>query len=520
MFIDFNDACSPINFTADICIIGSGAASLAMLTRLYSTKYKVLVIEAGDENITEQSQQLYDVITPYHPFDGARNGRFRVFGGSTTRWGGQSLPIDKIDFEPREWLPNSGWPISYDTIANYYAEVDNFLDLHSNSYEDDIYALLAKSPMPVTEELKLKFSKWSPTPNLREKYRGKINNSTNVFLLKNASVTNLKLTEDFSAVDTVTIKNINSKVGTVKAKNYILACGGIENARLLLASNLELNTGIGNTYDLVGRFLQDHPNAEVGNLIPTSKNNQAYLNYFYVKKTRFLPRFFFSEIFQASKKILNTNAYIQFQSQDNDAFSIAKEIYRKQIRGELSLSELKLALKLIKELPELLSMAKHYYINNKVFTPKALAKLHIIMETPPLWENCISLSAELDRLGTPKAIIKWKVDEKVHHTLLECTHVLKSYFASSNMGEVVVEKWLYTENWADNIKDAKHHIGTTRMANSKEKGVVDKNCKVFGTDNLYIAGSSVFPTSGHSNPTATIIALSLRLVDHILLTND
>ncbi|TPG58937.1 GMC oxidoreductase [Hymenobacter nivis] len=516
MFADFNEEIAPEFFKADICIIGSGAAALAILTRLYATNRRVIVLEAGGEQITPENQLLYDVITPYHPFEGARTGRFRVFGGSTTRWGGQALPLDRLDFKQRGWVLHSGWPISYDAVATYYPEVDRFLNVEPVSYFANACALSNEEPLVADAHLELRFSKWSPTPNLRNQYREQISKSGNVMLVKNASVTNLQLTDDQKNVHSITIKNQANKTGRVHAKQVILACGGIENARLLLASNQQLAHGIGNAKDIVGRYLQDHPNAEVGTLLPGRHKQQAYLNYFYVKKTRILPRLFLSEDFLAKNRLLNVNAYVQYQSAADDAFSIAKELYRKQARGELSLQEAKLAMRLVKRLPQLIETAKQYYFHRKVYTPQGIARVNVMMETPPSPDNRVCLSSELDSLGIPKAVIKWQVDPLVRQTLLACTGLVREYFGRAGLGELQLDDWLSRDEWAAHIKDAKHHIGTTRMASNPAEGVVDENCRVHGVTNLYIAGSSVFPTSGHSNPTATLLALALRLADHLL----
>lgn len=517
MIIDFNDDSAPLSLEADICIIGSGAASLAFLTKLYNSSYKVVVLEAGGEQITDQNQDLYKVITPLSSFEGANNGRFRVFGGSTTRWGGQSLPLDRIDFARRDWLPNTGWPINYDSLHKYYAYADRFLNLDPTAYEKDIFALLKEKRLKTINELQFRFSKWSPLPNLREQYRKEIAKSAHVTLLKNANVTNLMLSSDHSGVEWVVFKNFSKKTGIVKAKRFVLACGGIENARILLASDTQLPSGVGNDNGLVGRFLQDHPRAEVGSLV-SSKKQQSYLNYFYLGKTRIMPRFFFSDDFQRKHSMLNSTGFVEFYTQEDDVFTIAKEIYRKQIRGQLSLKEFQLALKLVKNLPELLLIAKYYYINKKVYTPNARARLNVMTESQALWENNVSLSSEVDALGMKRAVINWTIDEKVRHTFLTATELISKYFTTSGLGKIQVDDWLYSDDWKANIRDSKHHIGTTRMAFSPKEGVVDENCKVFGTRNLYIAGSSVFPTSGQSNPTTTLIALAFRLGDHFLET--
>jgi len=132
------------------------------------------------------------------------------------------------------------------------------------------------------------------------------------------------LTPDHSAIDSVVYKNFNKKSGTIRAKRYVLACGGIENAKILLASNTQLPGGVSNGKDLVRRFLQDHPRAEVGSLVP-GKNQQSYLNYFYLGKTRIMPRFFFSDDFQKKHKILNSSVFVEFYTKDDDVLQLPRK---------------------------------------------------------------------------------------------------------------------------------------------------------------------------------------------------
>lgn len=515
MIIDFNNHNFEGKVKYDLCIVGSGAASLAMLSKLIDTNLNVLVLEAGGELITEKDQDIYRTINDEHPFPGAQDGRFRAFGGSTTKWGGQSLPLENWDFSKRPWVDNSGWPISATDVSKYISQVDSFLNLYPNDYDTDIYSLLNKQPLTKNPFLKLKFSKWSPLPNLREKYRKQLLKTKNVVVLQHTNLLSINLSDDQAEVASLTVTNFEKKIVMVYAHNYILACGGIENARLLLASNKQKSAGVGNDHDLVGRFLQDHPNAHIATLYPKDRNAQQLFNYFYIKKTRFLPRFVFSEQFQKSNELLNCSAYFSFITHDDNAFAIMKDLYRNYRRGDLSSKDFKLGFKLFKSLPALVKIGGEYLFSNRVYTPDAVLKLNLMTESAPEFKNRVTLSNELDTLGMPKAKISWHANEKVLQTFKKCTALMKEYFDQLDLGQYDEHEWMHEDNWFTYIKDAKHHIGTTRMSKSPETGVVDADCKVFGQKNLFIAGSSVFPTSGHSNPTSTIIALAFRLIDHI-----
>lgn len=515
MIINFNNLDNRVTQLYDICIVGSGAASLAMASQLFDTKIQVLILEAGGEIITDKDQKIYETINKLHPFPGSMDGRFRVFGGSTTKWGAQSLPLEKSDFNVREWIPNSGWPILYDEVAKYYPKVDEFLNLNPLSYHSDIFNLTKKAPLKADSKLTLNFSKWSPQPNIRENFRKKLSSSSNITLIQNANVKSINLAEDLKSVKSLTTVNFEGKEINFLAKKFVLACGGIENARILLASNKQSIKGIGNNNDLVGRYLQDHPNAHIATLYPNNKSAQHYFNYFYKKGTRFLPRFIFSKEFIEENKILNSSAYFSFISATDDSFTLAKELYRKYRRGNLNRHDLVPFIKIFKNIPDLFKISYQYFFYKRIYTPNALIKLNLMTESTPNKENRVTLSDEKDELGMPKAIISWEGDDILQKTFKRCSDFIKQYFDENNLGDLVLDNWVNERDWYSHIKDAKHHIGTTRMGRSDQDGVVDSNCKVFNIDNLFIAGSSVFPTSGHSNPTTTIIALSFRLVNHL-----
>ncbi|WP_113651834.1 GMC oxidoreductase [Pedobacter namyangjuensis] len=515
MIFNFNDFPEEIAQKYDICIVGTGAASLAMLSQLLDNELTILVLEAGGEYITEKNQDQYKTINKVHPFPGALDGRFRVFGGSTTKWGAQSLPLEKIDFIERDWINNSGWPISYNEVFTFYSKVDSFLQLYPVEYAEDISTINQLPKLQANTNISLKFSKWSAKPDLRESFREQLIKSENVTLIQNANVVNINLFASGDRVESLTCVNLEKKEFKFSAKRFVLACGGIENARLLLASNNQMSNGIGNQNGMVGRYLQDHPNAHIATLHAKDDKAQAYFNYFYINGTRFLPRFVFSEKFQRDNLILNSSAYFSFITDENDLFSIIKDFYRKYRRRSLVSADFKIIFKVLKNMPHLFKIGYSYAIKKRVYTPNAVLKLNLMTEATPLSENRICLSKEVDQLGMPRAIINWEGDELMRQTFIKSAEFLKKYFDKLDLGKLELDDWIYDAKWFDHIKDAKHHIGTTRMATDEYTGVVDSNCRVFGIDNLYIAGSSVFPTSGHSNPTTTIIALAFRLADHL-----
>ncbi len=517
MLINFKENHAPTLLHADICVVGSGAASLAFLSKFYHSPYKVVVIEGGNNDITPEMQQLYECIIQGHSFGGATQGRFRVFGGSTTQWGGQALPLSDIDFEERSWVSDSGWPISNNDLKSYFTPADTFLNVETCPYDTSLFSLANLDKLEFSDAL-LVFSKWSPIPNLRENYRRQIEKSSNITLLLNAGLTGINLDPGGKIIRDMAFANPGGKTGTVKAKHFLLACGGIENARLLLASSQQNSKGIGNENDMVGRFFQDHPNTYFATVRPfNNRKTQAYFNYFFMNKTRFLPRFTLDEVYQKKHHTLNASAYFIYITDEDDTFTKFKEIYRKIVRRQTGIDDLKKSIRLLAWVKDLTAPAYVYLTKKRVFMPTATARFHITLEQEPLADSRITLSEQKDKTGIPKARIEWKFGELTRKTFFESTRIFKNAIEQSGLAQVELDSWIQhePETWYERMHDNKHHIGSTRMSHSPQKGVVDSNCKVFAIDNLFVTGSSVFPTSGHSNPTFTLICLALRLADHI-----
>ncbi|MEA2736618.1 MAG: hypothetical protein QOE14_3069, partial [Humisphaera sp.] len=249
-------AAAPIE--CDICVIGTGAAGLAIANELLDTNLRLVFLEGGGADHEPASQDLYQSLVTGHPFAGHMTGRFRVLGGSTTRWGGQALRLTPIDFQPRDWVPHSGWPIRYDQLHDYYLRASRFLEVDELDFDRDLFRLLGTQPPGFdAARVHYHFSKWSPRPDLRLAHRAKLAASTRATLLLHANVTRIRLSGDHRHVDEVTVRSLGGRSATVRAKQFVLCAGGIETARILLANNTQQPAGIGNGRDLVGRFFQD-----------------------------------------------------------------------------------------------------------------------------------------------------------------------------------------------------------------------------------------------------------------------
>lgn len=519
MIIDFNDTALPAHLEADYCIVGSGVIGLAIALELQKTGKQILVLESGGLEQTEAHQSLYNAYITGHPFVGHLEGRFRMFGGSSNRWGGQALPLPELIFEKRDWVQHSGWPIQHADIEPFYPAAEQYLGLTPLPFETDY---LSKFKLPKfdidPEVLNFHFSKWSPRPNLGKEYRDQLAASPNIKVLLHANVTNLELTDDLKTVRHASLQSLEGKKGEALAKQFILCCGGIENARLLLLSNKHLPKGIGNQRDLVGRFFQDHPAVQIATLKPSRKDRiQLYFNARFLNKTRLLPRLSLSEEYQKKHRLLSASSTVQFIVPPENAAEQLRSIFRKISRRQFDISLFGHAWKAALQLPAAAATVADYLFNQRVYLPMADYRLAVIMEQEPDPESLVYLSEKLDTLGQAKFAIHWKPTDLTLHTLAHFSRAAKEELEKTGLCQVELDDWLNEPQnaWRKHLGDAFHHIGTTRMALSDTEGVVDTNCKVFGTENLYIAGSSVFPCGGHSNPTLAAIALGFRLAEHL-----
>lgn len=474
----------------DICIVGTGAAGIALGLELENSGKRVVMLEAGSMQRTEINQSFYDLENVSLPID--LNSRIRVFGGTTTVWGGGWKPLDQIDFEKRDWVPFSGWPITRETLVPYYEraakvfggptlsgfEISNLRKFlrNKNSY------ILETREIKTTLLRILPREKWDFAKN----YQKIFELSSAVEVLFNAPVTRLILDSKKRKVAKVLVQTLLGKEISVEAKHYIIACGGIENARLLIFSE------IGNKYDQVGRYYMDHPKFVSGSIVPERRDLNLSL-YWKPQDVSGLAiaGLQLSEDAQRSLKVLNSYVhFLPYYVSDQYAFLALKVFASNNV------------------------FSKTFRTILRLYTGISKVQVRNFMEQAPSPENRVLLSSRKDLLGNPLAKVKWSLSTLDKKSLFALHTVLKAELEESDIADFTSPVLDNTETFSS-IKDASHHMGTTRMGVNPIYSVVNEDCRVHGIENLFIAGSSVFPTSGHANPTATIIALTVRLADYI-----
>ncbi len=503
---------------ADICIIGAGAAGITLAKEFINQDYKVCLLEGGGFDYETEVQALYQGEisgVPYYPLDASR---LRYFGGTTNHWNGASRPLDEIDFKKRSWVAESGWPIEYSELVPYYERAQTVCELGPFAYNVEDWVTEDK-PVAHLESHRLVSSIFQRSPPTRfgQAYREEIAQSENIFTLLHANVTNIETDETAGTVHRLRVASIGAERFWVLAKKYILATGGIENARLLLLSNDTQKSGLGNQHDLVGRYFMEHPvRQESAVVLPTGLNPKLYLPFKKSFQGKNINAFgFFAPSVETLKREKMLNCGVRFFDTTWENISAGKKSLKK-ITSALKKGSLPEEFQnhLSNVIADFDDIAMVTYRKIMGETNKLL-RVAYWAEPIPNRNSRVLLSNEKDALGQNRVELQWRLGEQDKQNFMKMHQMFADELGRAGLGRLRFEFDENDSNWQSQFQGSFHHMGTTRMAHDPKKGVVDKNCQIHGISNMYIAGSSVFPTVGHANPTLTIVALAIKLADHL-----
>jgi len=431
-------------------------------------------------------------------------GRKRAIGGSTLAWGGQSLPFTHMDFSYRPWLQNSGWPISFESVAAYYNDANSFMGVDRLDYHQDIFSRAhIKDPGFNSSLIDFHVSKWAKEPNFQVLYKDFLQEKVTV--VYNAQLQKIYQLEN-GAVEKIEVRNFNKEKIFYKVNTLIIAAGGIETTRILL------NNNIGNHSGWLGKCFMEHPCIELGDVITDQPYQlQKHCNTHLWKKNKYSTRFSLSKKFQEEHTILNCSASIMFRP-PMDKFDPYAELlaFKKDFK-------LRRLFKVSGSSGDMLKSIWAYMKDRFYYKVNADNKLVLMIEQEPVTDSYIGLSDVKDEFGLLKAKVSWHITYKTWETVIAISQLLKTEIERVNLGKVKLYEYISpeTKNWDSYLSDVNHHMGGCRMSSSSENGVVDENLRVWNTPNCFVCSSAVFPTASHSNPTLTIMALALRLVDFL-----
>ena len=498
----------------DVCIAGAGAAGVAVALSLAARNHKVILLEAGGFDYTEADQDPYigEVIgRPYHELS---TTRLRFLGGSTNHWGGMCTHLDPHDFDKRDWIPYSGWPISYDDLEPWYVEAHPWLELGPFDYDRSRISPKGTQYLPFNED-RLRHKMWHysrPPTNFGYDHREKLEHAKSLDVLLHANLVDIEMDDAGYKVSRFRISTLDGKSAAVDARHFVLALGGLENPRLLLSAKSVQSKGIGNDRDLVGRFFMEHLNADAGRIISDEDDWAPSYDSLFRGGRQYRAFLQASPKLQEMRQILGSAVGLGplFQARER---SVAYD----------SLHRLKMAW-LRRRFPDDLGGHISNLIIDAAGLKEALEErfdptvyLYTEGEQAPNPSSRVLLGDKKDSLGLRRVKLDWRLSEIDKKSIRDLAVLVGGEFGRLDIGRVGMPRWLLEDAPSDDdpILGGYHHMGTTRMSSDPSTGVVDSHCRVFSTRNLFVAGSSVFTTGGAANPTLTIVALALRLADHL-----
>jgi choline dehydrogenase-like flavoprotein len=546
LIIDYLDGSAPADLETDLCIVGAGAAGIAIAQTFLGTSTDVCIIAGGGLAGTHRSQELYAGSSiGDSPFDPGLS-RVRVFGGSCNLWGGGCIPLSALDMAHREWVPHSGWPLSYAELEPHYARARSFCRIESHDFaEGSFLAKPVRQPLSFDDEaLVNRIFARSPI-RFGETYLPQLERAPNIKVLLHAHLLEFLASPAGTAVDGARIGSLGGHRGQLRAKHYVLACGAIENARLLLLSNSVAPNGIGNDRDQVGRYFMDHPAGKLGSLFTKvpDRVTRPYDRSGGKGPAPAFPELCLSDQSQRTHRLLNgrvrpvavegriphgVHAVRRLRTALRSAAPGENVRVERQIEHALKLgvepaavaaaagpeSIGKLALQVGRGIGDIAAA-----VGRKLADKPAVKSKHVDLigyfEQAPNPDSRVTLGEARDALGQRKICVDWRFTPLDLHTCRTATVLFQTRLAAACQGEFQPEPWLLEGSDVPRLRGTAHHMGTTRMATDPRQGVVDRHCRVHGIDNLHVAGSSVFPTGGWAFPTFTIVALSLRLAEDL-----
>lgn len=505
-FIDLNtkQQDSYLPPSTDVVIIGAGTAGILLAVNLTRKGKSVLLIESGNFVEDEEKQNLNAVEQTAKIVKNAVWGRKRVIGGTTISWGGQSLPFTPIDFEERVWVQNSGWPISFSDIAPYYKAADTYMGIDTMNYRSDIFPKIKLNDPGIDPEIfDFHVAKWTNNTNFYLQHKKIL--SSRIHLLYNAQL--IRINKGFdNIINSIEVSNFKKNIFKFPVKTVIITAGTIETVRILLNNNL------GNHSGLLGKYFMEHPCIELG-IIKTYKiyQLQKYFNTHIRNGRKYSLRLSLSKKFQQQNQLLNCSASIMFRP-PKGSFDMYAEL--KSFKKDLKLRRL---IKISGSLKTLLKSGSAYLIDRFYYKSKAVAKLTLMIEQEPAEDSYITLSSNKDQFNIAMALIHWTITKKTWRTAVTTAKALKKQIEDLNFGKVELYDHVnaVTPDWENYLSDVCHNMGGCRMSSLPEDGVVDKNLQVWEVPNLFICSQAIFPTGSHSNPVLTMLALALRLADHL-----
>ncbi len=517
MLIDARELDPIGTIRTDVCIVGAGAAGLSLACELASHGTDVCVIESGGSVPSFANQTLARggiSGLPYYPLDANRQ---RALGGTLRLWAGWCRPLDGLDFAEREWVPYSGWPIARETMMPFYARAHGRLGLGPPEYELEHWerTIRASRIRLDPQEVVSRMYHLAQPRALARSSAAELERSERSRVLLHTNLIELETDPSGNGVAGLRIGRLDGTGGRIVARRYVLAMGAIENARLLLASRRATSAGVGNAHDQVGRYFMEHIHFPSGRIRLHDRHAVAPALYFRTGRD-VIARLFLPEEVQARERILNSNTMLEPVHPDllRRGFAVAHHL---MLSADRVLTRVRHLGHLARRYAGPAAARSYRRGLPGADHPAHELRMHHTLEQAPNPDSRVTLDGETDALGVPRVKLEWRTTDTDRRTMIRGRDLIGQAFERAGLGTFERCPGDDDSVWPPPPLQGLrgHHMGTTRMHPDPRRGVVDADCRVHGLRNLYLAGSSVFPTSGSGTPTITIVALALRLADHL-----
>jgi choline dehydrogenase-like flavoprotein len=531
MFIDARQVATGTVVEADIAIAGAGAAGMSLALELSGKGISVCLLESGGMEFAWAAQELYtgrNVGLPYFALDVCQ---VRYLGGSTNAWGGWCRPLDPLDFEPRAWVEESGWPFGISELEPFFPKAHDICQVPSDDYDPGrILGTLAHpraQALPFDpSRLETTMYRFSPPTRFGQTYREPLRRRDDIHCYLHANVLSIQTDSSARTVTRWAVGTLTGGRFEVAAKHYVLAAGGIENARLLLLSDKVAANGLGNDRDLVGRYFMEHPHTKRQLVVPSRRlATGIYGEMFHGRGI--MGRMSLPPALQQEERVLNysANLHAVYVGQDSEGWLALR-------KAILSLSRSRRCDPFIRLPPygtkglsarQVMAMLRQFDKITiaglmRVFQPNRFISGFVLESKPeqaPNRDSRVTLDGAADAFGLRRVKLDWRMLPIDRYTAVRGEEIVDAEMRRLGVGNLAPLAAAEVEDWPESLEGGWHQLGTTRMHREAAHGVVDPNSRVHGMSNLFITGGSVFPTGGAAPPTLTIVALALRLANHL-----
>ena len=521
MIFDFASDAEIRQDGVDVCILGAGAAGITLAVEIARRGQRVLLLESGGREPEKSQEALNAIKRSGQSVKAPHAGRFRVLGGTTTRWGGQISELDAEDFSQREWVCGSGWPMPKSALRPYYERA-----LHSEGVlpvirdDEEVWQRAEMDEPDFGETLGAYFTRWCPEPNFARLHRAALD-APNLCVVLHATACSLLWDAETNSIQGVRCRNLQGREQIFTAQKYVLCLGMLETINLLLQPLEHGARAPWQQNAWLGRSVQSHIDYNAAKVFPLDwKKIERVFPNLYLDGRKYHPKLHAAPEWQRQNQTLNiagTISFISLGDLEADMRQL-KATARNLLRRNWRDVNVRATLPAMRRLPMLARLAYSFYVSHRAYWPrKAQYWLRVHCEQEPRSASSITLSQERNALGMFCSRLDWNISSLEWKTIQSFAAEVQRVLGPAGLARLELQPELAAVDGYRKVTfdDSYHWMSGTRMATDAHDGVVDTDLKLHGVRNGYVCSHSVFPSSGYANPVHTLLALALRLADHL-----